>query len=491
MTPPTSVYPEILATFMVTNPSDEIKMLTTTSSTIPPIDTIFKLAYEQPEELLPGGLKKSQLDEKLILYSTTSGRYGLLLAPRIDTPGTAPLRDFAAHLLLHGLETSHADHGGHDDTAALAHEVTSAFERLLLYDAFEGRGWTTGRNLFTKQVRYYTDNGIPIQMALPAFPCKTTNPEKAASSMPDGAEYEALANIHAFCVEIEKFYKPGCFINIVSDGHVFSDCQGTDDNVVEEYSNKLKEMVGTLQPACNGGIRFYNLEQLLFPSEAARELYKRIPAELMPPIDHPVKTSINPGNDEHRRLMLAVWGPPEEYYRDLIKSVPDHAITALYRGFSRFMFEDLAYSPDYRNATSSARKKAAEKVAFVMIQRNQTYSRLVEGVLPRHVRLSIHAHDNAGPKFAVRVLPWSYKAADKVDDLVLATAQNMTESSRSTLHIPTPWHNTLIQICDGRGGHQSYICRARLAVDGLENGVFEGGYIMDHTRGARYVLYQK
>jgi pyoverdine/dityrosine biosynthesis protein Dit1 len=76
-------------------------------------------------------------------------------------------------------------------------------------------------------------------------------------------------------------------------------------------------------------------------------------------------------------------------------------------GFSRFMLDDLQAHPDGRNKSKSQRKRLAESVALEMMRRNQAYSHLVELVMPRQVRLSIHAHNNAGPKFAVSLLPKS------------------------------------------------------------------------------------
>lgn len=91
----------------------------------------------------------------------------------------------------------------------------------------------------------------------------------------------------------------------------------------------------------------------------------------------------------------------------------DASTLALYRGFSRFMLEDLALHRSCQNLSQSQRKKLSARVAFEMIkvgyhttqsilspllpqdltpkQRNQAYSNLVELLFPQHIRLSIHA----------------------------------------------------------------------------------------------------
>lgn len=420
---------------------------------------------------------------------------------RRDQPERIELRDYTAYLMSRALRQSNrstdlsVNMSWVNNMAAL---ITRIFEQRLLFDAFEREGWQrAGRDKFLKQVHYYIENDLPIQFALPAFPCKTTNPEKAAVSVPDGAEYEALAAMYAFCAHVERLYPHGCFVNIVSDGHVFADCQGTDDDLVDFYNHKLKAMAACFraeQPEkIKGGIEFYGLAELLFPGldNTSQLLFRNIPT--LSSVVHPVTTKINIENDIHRQLMLDIWSPVEGFLRDLIKEIPDHALTALYRGFSRFMFEDLAHHPDFKGASVSQRKKAAEKVAFVMIQRNQTYSRLLQAILPDNVRLSIHAHDNAGPKFAVRVLPWKIQYLDSVDSLVNASKMSSKDNefslSQQTLHIPTPWHNTLVDVYNDSCNHRTFLIKARLVVETIAQGLLYGGYDRHHPRGGRFLLW--
>lgn len=420
------------------------------------------------------------------------GLYGVLFRARTDHDDTK-LRDYIAYLLVRSAEEPVVTNNELSaDGLDFASHITTLFEQQLLFDAFNYKGWkTTGEKLFKEKVAYYTSRKITVDMAVPAFPCKTTNPDKAASSMPDGAEFEALVTLQTFCRTIEDIYPPGCNIYIISDGHVFADCQGTDDAIVTRYSHALSQaMIGevkrcTMTTTLNGGIRFRSLNELLFPDAEAELLYKT--GSPLEPIPHPVHTKIEEHDDLCRRILVRAWSPPEEYYRDLIKSVPGHAITALYRGFSRFMFEDLAYFEDFRDATVSQRKKVAESVAFVMIQRNQSYSRLVEDVLPRHVRLSIHAHDNAGPKFAVRLMP--FRPISDSAELVVTREDALTQSQQH-LHVPTPWHNSLVDVHDDAGEVQTMLCKSKVVKDALEED-WVGEYDKQHPRGGRYVIRRR
>lgn len=438
-------------------------------------------------------MTKSDLADNFRIYQTPNA--GVLLRTQNNDSDIEPERDLCAYLILRGIQSAGniVTTGSHPEEVASI--ITSIFEDQLLFDAHDKKGWSTGCAMFTEHINFYTSRDLPVEFALPAFPCKTTNQDKVASTLPDGAEYEALANLQAFCDRVQQVYSPGCYINIVSDGHVFSDCQGTDDDVVHAYNLHLKLMLTKIcaksttgsSSSTTSGIRFYDLGQLLQPDGLARCLAERVPKANK--VRHPVQTRISGSDDDNRALMLGLFAPPEPYYRDLVKCQPDHPITALYRGFSRFMYEDLVLGSS--PVSKSQRKKAAEEVAFTMIQRNQTYSRMVESVMPRHVRLSIHAHDNAGPKFAVRVMPWAIKHAENTD--VLVNAGNMTQEDASygswdakgTGHIPTPWHNTLVEVHTS-GGRQVFLCRQSVIREALQRGM-EGEYV-EHERGARYVI---
>lgn len=61
-------------------------------------------------------------------------------------------------------------------------------------------------------------------------------------------------------------------------------------------------------------------------------------------------------------------------------------------------------------------------------------------MFPFHLRLSIHAHDNAGPKFGVKLL-----ASHNCKVIKSLEESNLPDFS-DLLHIPTPWHNCVLKI---------------------------------------------
>ena len=155
------------------------------------------------------------------------------------------------------------------------------------------------------------------------------------------------------------------------------------------------------------------------------------------------------------------------------------------------MLDDLAAHSDCKGKSKSQCKKMSEKVALEMMHRNQEYSHLVELAMPRHIRLSIHAH-NKGPKFAISLLPQrSITPLTSFDGLRLSTEYNQYDEMHH-LHIPTPWHNCLVQIY---GEDAIYVCKAGLVKAELkrEDPVWssKSSYQANHPRGGRYVLYRR
>lgn len=197
-------------------------------------------------------------------------RHGVLLENATSGVDRMQLRDFYALLMLNSianLPSLSSYPGISTEHSVIATRVASLFEQELLLSTTNKRGWNqTGMLTFIDKATFWIRRYLPIRMALPAFPCKTTNRDKAAASVPDGGEFEALAILSSFCQKAEQIYEPGISLCIVSDGHVFSDCIGADDSTVTMYSNRLKDMLKEVHrhyPVKRGGIEFLDLEALL------------------------------------------------------------------------------------------------------------------------------------------------------------------------------------------------------------------------------------
>lgn len=182
---------------------------------------------------------------------------------------------------------------------------------------------------------------------------------------------------------------------------------------------------------------------------------------------HPVKTKLTGEAELCRKLMLGIGGPDRAYIRQLITEQEPDALS-LYRGQTRFMLEDLQDVPSVKSLSGKQKKKTAALVAEEMMSRNQAYSNLTELLLPNYVRLSIHAHNNAGPKFAVRLLPASKVRA--IDCLETCLEPNPVYE----FQLPTPWHNCMIKV---EGDEFMYLARAQIARKALESPDYTGSWV--------------
>ncbi|KAI8939080.1 hypothetical protein NX059_004919 [Plenodomus lindquistii] len=367
----------------------------------------------------------------------------------------------------------------HRDTCATIAEI---FERRLKNVSRDDQWDVCGREAFLNRVYGYVDKNLPIQLALPAFPCKSPNPNKVGGIMPDLAEHIAMDVLHDFIKEVNTVYEPGATMWVINDGHVFSDCIGVDDEMIDTYDACMSAIYNERYPNETGQtptIRFKGLKNIFAAdSDGFQGLQKLLlNSHHMP---HPVKTKLTGEAELCRKLMLGIGGPDRAYIRQLIEQQEPDAL-GLYRGQTRFMLEDLADVPSVKSLSGKQKKKTAALVAEEMISRNQAYSNLTELLLPNHVRLSIHAHNNAGPKFAIRLLP-----ADKVraiDCLETRLEPNPTYE----FQLPTPWHNCMIKV---EGDEFIYLARAQVARKAIQSSNFEGTWI-DGPDGSYFSLKRK
>ena len=100
-------------------------------------------------------------------------------------------------------------------------------------------------------------------------------------------------------------------------------------------------------------------------------------------------------------------------------------------------------------------------------------------MFPLHVRLSIHAHKNGGPKFGINLL--SKEKCKSIESL------NADMSSQSDfLHIPTPWHNSVVRI---EGDKNWYVAKSKAVTDALRERTHTGQFFCGAgTTGGYYRL---
>ncbi|OJJ03174.1 hypothetical protein ASPVEDRAFT_62986 [Aspergillus versicolor CBS 583.65] len=358
----------------------------------------------------------------------------------------------------------------------IADQVADLFESIK--NTSQDDKWSTeGRQYFINKVYSFTKDSRHIELCLPAFPCKSSNPEKVAGVSPDAAEYLALNHLHSFVEQVSKIYTPGATLWIISDGHVFSDCIGVDDSLVDEYGQTLEiEYRRRQESTGNGYIKFTGLEDLFFSSLETTAAFS---TDMLTDVEipQPIETIRTDSAQKCRLLLEKVGGIDRDHLRQLITD-KHHDTLALYQGQSRFMLEDLASYLSARNMGGKQKKRVASSVAAEMIARNHAYSNLVELLFPHHIRLSIHAHSNCGPKFGIRLFPKGTVRPVLDAQSLLST----TESSKSTyeFQIPTAWHNCLAKVDESE---TMLLTRSGIIRDAIRKGIFSGSWCEDTNGG--------
>lgn len=350
-----------------------------------------------------------------------------------------------------------------EDLSEFSDLVTDTFAEKLKHTVEHDMWDEIGREHFRSSVEFFTSRGQPLEAVLPAFPCKSSNYEKVSGDLPDKGEELALQRLLHFAEEVHKIYPPGIIIWIVSDGHVFSDCIAVDDSKVNRYSAALKQMYKKIKQADTSPIKFCSLPEIF-------EFSKELPA-MVEHVDlgHFLGTEIDPVSEVCRKILMSSCDTDNGKLREDIKT-PGHARLYLFRGFSKFMTEDLQFHPKAGKMTRKKFKKIVSQVAYEMIKRNDAYSNLVELMFPFHLRFSIHAHNNAGPKFGISLL----SKIGTEQCLPIESIQDHKEPRcTDLLHIPTPWHNSIVRINDDE---TFYVIKAAKVNQDLGDGYGSGGW---------------
>ncbi|KAI0456407.1 Pyoverdine/dityrosine biosynthesis protein-domain-containing protein [Xylaria acuta] len=360
-----------------------------------------------------------------------------------------------------------------------AEQITVLFERMLRNTAVTDEWDRSGRNYFFRRVLDFVNRNETCQMALPAFPCKSPNDAKVGGSRPDMAERIALETLCAFVKSVKKVYGPGATIYVIHDGHLLSSCIGVDDDVVSEYESNLQELYRSMfdSSADREAIKFCGLSDLFFSEPDNTQTLDE--SWILDPdlLYHPIQTKLSKRAELARKLVMASCGINRSHFRGLILA-QDAATLKSYRGLSHFMLQDLT-GPSFVGQSASRKKKTASRVAAEMMARNQAYSNLLELLFPNYIRLSIHAHNNRGPKFGIRLFPRdTVRAIDEIDG-------RHEPVPRYEFQIPTPWHNSIIKV---EGDEIAYLTKASVAHQAVAGGRYNGGWVDGGDEGGHFLL---
>lgn len=221
-------------------------------------------------------------------------------------------------------------------------------------------------------------NQMPVTLVLPAFPGKSPNAAKVLGPLPDLAERRALEFLQTLCARIQTIYAPGARVILCSDGRVFSDVVGMEEDHVSEYQREISRLIAELNLT---NLSTFNLDDLF-----AESSFEEMRAHLMARFG-------SSREDLQAKVRRGDKDPADLEAQDALR---------MYRGITRFLVEDASHPGQTKSRT--AVQKECRVRAYEVILRSNAWSALVEEQFPAAVRLSIHPQTCGAKKLGLRLL---------------------------------------------------------------------------------------
>jgi pyoverdine/dityrosine biosynthesis protein Dit1 len=235
----------------------------------------------------------------------------------------------------------------------------------------------------------------PVPFVLPAFPGKSPNPEKVLGHLPDQAEVLSIKFLGLLNQKIKRLYPPGIQILLCSDGRVFSDVVGMEEDHVTAYQSELRNIIFSLRM---DSISTFDLDDVF--GEASFSMM--------------------------REKLLHRFGISTAELQEKIRSDENGEASLMYRGITRFLFEDSLHAQ--QTQTKSALQREARVKAYEVIRRSNAWSELIEDRFPDAIRLSIHPQVCGSKKLGIRLMgheswmtPWHGAAVETENGFILLT----------------------------------------------------------------------
>lgn len=234
------------------------------------------------------------------------------------------------------------------------------------------------RNIWQVRIQKLVQESKAIVLILPAFPGKSPNLNKVLGYTPDMGEVLSLKFLNDLAANISSYYAPGVEIVICSDGRVFSDVVGMNEDHVTIYREQLKEIIKKSQYS---HLSFYDLE----------DVYGNHDFEFM------------------REQLMGQYSVSLDSLRESVKkgALESSALEfknthSMYLGITKFMLED-SLTPEQTLSKNQLQKNAKAK-AYEVIRRSNAWSELLKDKFPDAIRLSIHPQSCGSEKIGIQLV---------------------------------------------------------------------------------------
>lgn len=256
----------------------------------------------------------------------------------------------------------------------------------------------------------------PVMFVLPAFPGKSPNLAKVLGTLPDMAERRALEFLQHLCDRVKKHYSPGARIILCSDGRVFSDVVGMQDEHVTAYQRELSRII---TESGYTSISTFDLDDS-YDGLNFNQMRTHLMEQHGEPLDN-LKAAVSRGG------------------KNLLCSVDDKEANRLYCGITRFLVEDSTF-PGQKQSRTAIQKECRSR-AYEVIQRSKAWGNWVEARFSNAVRLSIHPQNCGAQKLGIRLIepdnwltPWHGVALEVAGRFILLKRSQAEELGALLIH---------------------------------------------------------
>ena len=255
-------------------------------------------------------------------------------------------------------------------SSAIANQLIPVIQDYLVADQHD-KFQAFGQALLVKQLSYFIEKNLALEFILPGFPCKSPNDlDKSFSALPDYGEVRAIERLDEFCRRLKKLYPVGCRVTILSDGTTFSDIVCVSEENKQVYKQALRDLTVT------ENVIWADLSTLL-PQEKNKE---------------------RSSEALRKDLVKLIATGPRSFEQFVTQVTADDELAKVHDKLCSYLYHDIHLERFSEGDRDQYLESISEK-AYQMMYRGRALSIAIEQVFPRHIRLSVHQYDNAGPKF--------------------------------------------------------------------------------------------
>eukprot|EP01095_Lingulamoeba_sp_RSL-Kostka_P015351 TRINITY_DN7030_c0_g1_i1.p1 TRINITY_DN7030_c0_g1~~TRINITY_DN7030_c0_g1_i1.p1 ORF type:complete len:313 (-),score=91.38 TRINITY_DN7030_c0_g1_i1:52-990(-) len=219
-----------------------------------------------------------------------------------------------------------------------------------------------GEVYLRERISEYTNNNEQIKFFFAGFPFKSPSPEKTIGKAMDKSEEISIDFLSQWIEKFNEIYERGANLTILSDGRVYNDLLGVDNEDVDNYNKDVRQYANSI----NSKINWFSMNDIFNKNNELTF-------------------------DQVRESFMGKYGVTVEELKELIKTDPNkQKVYDVYRNSS---------SRDAQNKT----EEELNQIALTMMLRHDALNNMTKEYFESYIRLSIHKTTN-NKKYGIQLV---------------------------------------------------------------------------------------